>query len=156
MNRRFGREIAFACALAAGGCAGPAQEEAPGVEGTYRLIGTRAGPVPIELDFSGGCLTALMASEVRIETAGRYRSTFNVQRACPDSTVILEDPGITGRFRRSRDSLFFIAPDGRDAGRARIRGDTLNVRGGLHELVYVRRGADGQPVAPGASRPQRD
>jgi hypothetical protein len=128
-----------AAALVGFGCGAPESRPQPGAAGLYGLVRSTASELPVELDFSEGCLTALMYSEVELDAEGQYTSRFNIQRACPDSTLQLPDPGVTGRYNTSPDSLFFIAPDGQVTGRARLRRDTLTVRGERHELIYVRR-----------------
>ena len=136
--------FALSCALATGACMDdaptpiPADRAGPG-ETLYELSRVGGFDLPAPVGAKGACTVELLGSTVVIDSAGRFRSHYRLHANCGEGRTTPEpDPGIRGRVVFRGDSAFFADSLGQSAGTGRRAGDTLFVKGRIHELVYLR------------------
>ncbi len=106
--------------------------------GVYSLAFVNRQPVPETLEYQNRCVIVLMAGSITIIKPDTFKSVYKIQRNCADSTSSVPDPGVTGTFSTSADTVFFLDQTGHATGRGAMRGDTIMVQGPRHELRYVK------------------
>lgn len=103
----------------------------------FRLIGTTRQPIPVTLSEDPPCTVRLVDGWVRLDLDGTYGSHYQIVRVCPDGSTPMRDPGGTGEYRMSGESIEFLEA-GTTTGVGRLAGDTIIIRGPIHTLLFVR------------------
>jgi hypothetical protein len=137
------RGAALAAAFA---LAGTACELQPGsdlvVPSTYELIRANGADLPVTLASDSVCITQLLGGSLHINER-EYRSSYDIRQACAHGEAPrLPERGVTGQYRISGDSIYFVDPQGRATGAGVFGADTVIIRGPLHLLTFRRTDAD--------------
>jgi hypothetical protein len=134
--RRAGLTVLMGLSLAAVGCERSETVEWPS-EYSLERVGTRPPPAVLESDSL--CAVALDGASLTFTGRDSYRSTYRLQRICGVAVELLPDPGVSGTFRISGDSIFFADGSGRSSGTGLVAADSIVISGPAHTLTFRRR-----------------
>jgi hypothetical protein len=106
----------------------------------YELVRSRTQLVPITVERSSDCTVQLTGGTVALSSDETFTSRFRLESRCTGKPVKpLPDPGVTGDFTISGDSVRFLDTSGKVTGSGRLTSDSLIVDGPVHQLYYVRK-----------------
>lgn len=130
----------LACALALAACGDHSRElEAGPASGSYVLVRTAQIDLPAPMGVQGDCVIHLGAGELELTGTREYRSRFEFERDCPETGSDSSfDHRATGTYEVTGDSLRLVAANGATDGYGTLRGDTLELIGPAHTLLYAR------------------